>query len=1256
MSEVFRAISEHVRAWSARAVDFARTRRARRIGIAIAVIVILYGAFGLLAVPPILRHILTGPVGTELKRTVTVGEIRFNPYTLRLKVDQLHIADTDPQKPFVDLGHLDLKAAWTSLFRLAPVISQLSLDHLSIHIVRVAPQSFNFSDLLGASPPPRPVQTPSKPQRFSISNIKLTNSDVYLDDQVVGQHHALENIDLGIPFIANLPSKVDVFVQPHLRMDVDGSPVRIGGQTKPFGATRDSIVELDLHQINLPRYLGYIPRKLPVAVTRGEFSCALQIHFVAKDAGPLIKLAGELAIDQLDVRDASGAPLMTLRHAMTSLGDVEPLEGRLRLEKIFVDGLFANVVRNQDGSNNLSAIGSNAAATPATGGGPATPAAPPTATTAVTAAPSTAKPAAPPDVSLNSFELIHSAVTFTDNAGAAPAVLSLTPIKVKLGKFVLAGGPATPYDVAVGLASGGSIGIKGSLDYARKHADSVVTIDQIDLPALEDFVRQYASVKISAGKLTAAATLKTDFAPAAFNIHAEPASLSLDNFALNTPDGRQKPIAWDKFSVAVGQVDLAAREAVVNEVRADGIHVFIRRERGGKLSVLALLKKPAPVRRRVHESAAVRRARERAQRQRIARERVPGIRARVKAPAVKPWRWRVASIAIEKTDAQLEDASAPRLVKIAVAPMNLNLKDVTSDFAKPFGIDLDGTVNRHGTFKVTGKAAIAPLKANLRVALRQIDLAPADPYVSSHLNATIRRALFSMSGAVGLAEVRKRLQITYRGAATLSDLRVLDKLTRENFLTWRAFSASRIDAAFGNGPPRLHIGALALSDFYSRIILNHDGKLNLNDVMANPNAAPKSLTQAHPEAQQSAPAAAASPAEAAAPKPIAADLALGQITLQGGKINYSDFFIRPNYSADLTDIAGKIGAFGTNSTAPADVNIRGQINGSAPIEISGSVNPLTPMAFLDIKAKADGIELTGLTAYSTRYTGYPITRGTLTVNVHYLLDHENLTAQNHIYIDQLTFGDHVENSTATNLPVRLAVALLKDPQGNIDLNVPVSGSLKDPEFSLGGLIFHAFMNLIVKAATSPFSLLSAAFGGGNQDLSYVAFARGSAALSADSKARLDTLIKALQNRTGLKLTIVGRADPAIDREGLVEQAMKVQKLKDTKGVRGDLASVKIAPNEYDKYLTRAYKAAKFAKPRNFLGLDKSLPPDQMKKLMLANVSENDLRALAEARANAVRAYLSAQINPARLFLSTPKLTAEGIKDQGKTTRVDLALQ
>ena len=641
----------------------------------------------------------------------------------------------------------------------------------------------------------------------------------------------------------------------------------------------------------------------------------------------------------------------------------------------------------------------------------------------------------------------------------------------------------------------------------------------------------------------------------------------------------------------------------------------------------------------------------------------------------------MASVALQKTQVRIEDDSAVRPVKLEIDPINLHLKNISNDLRKPITVDLDALVNRRGAIKVTGTAVPDPLKANLRIGIRRLDVSPVDAYLANQLNAKIVSAALTMSGTADVEKEKDKLRARYRGDVTLGNVRILDKLTNDSFLRWGAFSANRVDADYGSGPPKVHIGGLALSNFYSRIILNAEGKLNFKDVASSPQEAPKSLTRAGmvgttppPALATPTPIATPSPIPQAAaappppsPKPLEADIAVSQIVLQGGHINYTDNFIKPHYTADVTDVSGKVGAFSTQSTEPAVVALSGQLNGSAPISVTGSTNPLTPMAYVDLAAKADGVELTGLSPYSAKYTGYPITKGTLTVDVHYLLEKQMLTATNHIYIEQLTFGDHVTDPHAANLPVRLAVALLADSHGVIDLKIPVSGSLNDPHFSIGDVVWAAFKNLVVKALTSPFTLIASAFGGGStggsqQDLSYVEFQPGYASLTADAKSRLAIVAKALQARPGLKLEISGRVDPSVDRDALrqakLEHLIEQQKIKDVGEPEGG-APVTVAKDEYDKYLKRAYKAAKFDKPTDAIGFTKSLPPDQMKKLLLAHMDASDaaLKQLADARANAVRGFLSRdQIDPKRLFIVAPKLDAAGISDKGKTSRADLTLQ
>ena len=1294
--------------WVARTRELGRSRRLRKIGIIVVSVVLFLGLATYIAVPPILRHVLTGPVAASIHRDVSVGKIRFNLYRLKLDLDQLHVAERgDPQKPFVDLGHLAVKVSWSSLWRLAPVVGEVVVDKPNIHIVRKSQQEFNFSDLLESTPAPQPVKPapPSAPQKFAVSNIQLRDGEITIDDQLFGKQHKVENIQINVPFIANLPSDVDVFVQPLLQMVIDGSPLRIAGVAKPFTATRDSVVDLKLHKLDLPLYVSYVPVKLPVQIPSGTLSADIYLHFVQAEAQPLIRLNGTVAVDQLDVRDLANSPVVALKHAEVKLTDVEPLNAVIYLKSIWIDGLLANVRLNPDGTNNLSALASSGAPAPASP--PAaqaaaaaiapTPAAAPTPAgniaqpTTTVAGPSTAKPAM--DFQLESFVLTKSGVDLQDNSGPAPATDALEALEIGVQNLhTLGKAPATFY-LNSNLHSGGALAVLGALNISQSQVTSNVTIDKIDLPALQPFAQKFLAATVASGKFSAKANVLTSFGDK-FNVHAEPASVSIDNFEVDAPKEKEKPVLWKNFSVTVGQFDLASHSATVTEVKSDAMHLFVRRERDGKISLQSLLRSSAPPPPPPRSERIAARERRRIPRETRREERRHVQPAAPPPPAAPAFQFQVASVALEQTDATFVDESAPKPVTVAVAPLNLHLKDVTNDFAKPFGVDIDGTLNKKGTFKVIGTAAIAPLKAALHVETKRLDLAFANPYVSSSLNATITSANLTVDGALGLEQAQKNFLVSYKGDASVGSVRMLDKVTNDLFFRMAALNVNRIDFALGKGPPKVHVGLIALNDFYSRIILNSNGKLNLKDITASPQQAPTSLTRAEgtpgskgavpvaptstptPAAAPSVAAAAspaASPAASASPaapyqgKPMDADILLSKVTLKAGKVDYTDNFIKPNYTANLTDMEGKIGAFGSKTTTPADVSLDGKINGSSPINIDGSINPLAPTAYVDIKAKADAIELTGLSPYTTKYTGFPIVKGTLTVDVHYLLDQGKLTADNHIFIDQLTFGDHVNSPDATNLPIRLAVSLLKNSKGQIDVRIPISGSLSDPQFSIGSIILGAFMNLIVKAATAPFSLIAAAFGGSGsgaqQDLGYIEFQPGYSTLTPDSQQKLDTVAKALADRTALKLNISGRVDPQFDKEGFQEATLdhSIQVLRNKS--EGDTAdangkSTPLSPADYNKYLARVYSAGDFKKPRDAIGIAKTLPPADMKKLIVQNtpVTDQDLAHLADARANAVRAYLaSKQVDSSRMFIIAPKLDGSGIKDTGKTTRVDLTL-
>ena len=268
-------------------------------------------------------------------------------------------------------------------------------------------------------------------------------------------------------------------------------------------------------------------------------------------------------------------------------------------------------------------------------------------------------------------------------------------------------------------------------------------------------------------------------------------------------------------------------------------------------------------------------------------------------------------------------------------------------------------------------------------------------------------------------------------------------------------------------------------------------------------------------------------------------------------------------------------------------------------------------------------------------------------------------------LDQLTFGEKVDSATATKLPVLFAVALLKDRNGVIDVNLPVGGSLDDPEFSVGGLVLRIIFNLIVKAVTAPFTLLASLAGGG-EELSVLEFGPGLARLAPATESRLKALAKALSDRPALRMDLAGRADPDKDGEALrklaFERRLKAIKIREQGLVTapGGLDAVKIDPAEYPKVLLAAYRAGEFPKPRTAAGALAEVPPAEMEKLLMAStaLAPDELRELANARAQAAKEWLTTQgaIAGERLFVVAPRLGTEGVAAGASATRVDLSLK
>jgi hypothetical protein len=702
------------------------------------------------------------------------------------------------------------------------------------------------------------------------------------------------------------------------------------------------------------------------------------------------------------------------------------------------------------------------------------------------------------------------------------------------------------------------------------------------------------------------------------------AALTLSGLSLVRETESESALHLPKLSVDEITVDPAQQSAAIGAVILEGFKASMRRETDGRID-LAKLFAPSPAKTLPEPGPAP-----------------------AKAESGKPWTTRLGSLKLAAAALRFEDATLTRVAPMVVAPLDLTVSDIDLAGASPLNLVLKAAVNQKGNLETDGTLAWAPLAVNLAIDARDIDLVALQGWAGDRLNVLLTRGAASFKGKVKADGAP--LKVAVNGESRFTNFNVIDKIDASDLMRWRSLDVDGIE--FVNEPLRVDINSVSLADFFAFVILSPEGQLNLKYIVkqekegstVNTASAPPSTLAEKAAAPAPSAAATASSQSVRKPQPVR----IGRVVMQGGHVNFHDRFIKPNYRANLTGLAGRVGPL--DPKKPGEIDIRGMVDKTAPLKIDGKVDTMGKELYLDITASAKGIDMPTFSPYSGKYIGYEIEKGKLSVDIHYHVEKGELTAENNVFLDQLTLGEKVESPDALSVPVSLALSLLTNRRGEIDVHLPISGSINDPEFSVGGLVVKVILNLLTKAATAPFALLGSLLDGG-EELSEIDFLSGSAKISPEAEKRLQSLSKALIDRPALKLEITGRADPEHDPEALkraiLERKVKTQKLLESvkKGVEaGSVDDVELNPEEYEKYLTLAYKEEKFAKPKNVVGLNKSLPVPEMEQLMLANINAGDseMRDLAERRAVASRDWLVGQggVSGDRVFVLEPKIEAE----------------
>ncbi len=1241
----------------------------RNAAIVLVALLVIIGVVGYFVAPGIVKSVAVNAISEQLGRKAAIGWVKLNPYTLSATIADFKLYEPDGTTVAAQIDQVVADISSTSIFKRALVFDELRVTRPRLSIARTAPQRFSFSDIVD-----RILAKPKSesPFLFSLNNIRLEDGTIAFDDRVTGRKHLIDQLRIGMPFVSNLPYDTDIFVTPDFAARVNGSAIDLGGKAQLFSNTHEAAVQLDIADLDLPTYMDFVPVQPQFKIASGKLAAKLAVHFKAatRDAAKdnaarttpqMLGISGHVAIKDLRLTDSSDRDAVAARAIDIDITKLDPLNGDVALQRVQIAEPRVEATRRRDGSIDLVDLFTPVSTPRARS--PSAPADP-------------AKAAAAPAFSIAALKLDNGSLRFTDQMVTATATTGvatlLRNIKLEAGALTLHGDAPTTFNVSLASEDGTSIETRGQAVIARRSASGTIAIRNFRPARVAPYLASYLVARIDEGSLDASARFSVDASGARLAGHVDELIVRIDKLRTTLPSDKAALVGADAIALEGGAFDLGTRAFTAASLKLTAPVVAIKRDAKGRINLRAALVEAQP-------AATARVPQDKAAGVQVVTETAPAFTAVVK------------SLVIERGDITFEDAAAGRPVRVRAAPLNLKAENIGTSDGVVIPFDLSASIEQRGKLAAKGKVALSPLMLDASIDASQVALGWVTAYAGDRLNIVVEsgdinaRGMLHVEGSREAGAVKGPMNIAYRGSAGIARLRALDKLTSEEFVRWKSLDIPKVDVQMPakSAPLAVTLGNVTLSDFYVRLIVNANGRLNVQDVVAQPgeqqsvttpDAAPAPADDK--QAQTSAAAAPAASTAAARPSTSASTSAskpmirVAGIKLVSGRIGITDNFVKPNYSANLTDLNGDISVIASNDQKPADIHVQGRIDGDGSLDVSGQINLFAATAFTDISAVAKDIEMTRLTPYAIRYAGYAIERGKMSMTVKYHIENGKLNAQNQLFLDQLTFGEKVDSPTATTLPVRLAVSLLKNSRGEINLNLPISGTLSDPQFSIGGVIWNAFLNILKRAVTAPFSLIASAVGGSGgdaQQLGYVEFAPGVSEVTADGKKKLDALAKALADRPQLKLDIIGRFDPTSDPEGIKRDHL-LDKLKDLKakdstkqGEPVGRNDVTIAPDEYPKYLARVYDDTKLPdKPRNLIGLAKSLPVEEMERLLLANIKldPNDPRWLAEARADVVRHYIedTNRIDRSRVFLVQPKLNANGVEDGAKAARVDFALR
>src|SRR3984957_10461617 len=736
--------------------------------------------------------------------------------------------------------------------------------------------------------------------------------------------------------------------------------------------------------------------------------------------------------------------------------------------------------------------------------------------------------------------------TFEDLTRADPFKADFNPITFELHDFSTVGQRGNAYSLTAASDDGEKFNWSGTLRLTPLSSQGQFEVIDLRARTIWDYIRDLVPLELDSGLIGIKGDydLTTGGGPLAVKVLIH--TTTVTDLGVKPKGGPQDYVKLARIEVDDTRVDVSKHTVDVGKVTLSGGSLNVWMDEQGRLNLLDLAPAPAAGTAAPGSGAT----------------EPPPVHAQSSGGNSAPWVVSAPDIGLEGFKVAVEDREVKPALSLAVAPLSVHVAGLNTKPDDVLDLTVDAGIN--GTGKLGVKAKVTPKSGDISAHLEASALALPflQPYLSRYTSLTL------LKGALGA-----RLDLQHRGDGylevsgdtELSGLRTVDDQQKRDFVSWKDLKLAAMQ--YRSRPQGLRIKTVTLDEPYARMVIFPNRATNIKEVMTPAGTVPKvpvSATAAQDAGGDSAPAegtSAATVAEVSAPPvpgPVAAiaaaeghgkkkgsragvkqppkeqapptpfPVAVGTVRVVNATLDYTDLWIKPSFSVGIQKLNGSITGLSSDPKSRAKVELNGKVDRYSPAHIGGELNVLSTALYTDITMSFKDIDLTIVNPYSGHFIGYKIDKGKLSVDVSYKIDQRKLDAKQHFVVDQLELGERGERPDAIHPPMKIAVALLKDRNGVIEIDLPMTGSIDDPKFRLGPIIWKAFINILVKAATAPFALLGHLFGGG-EHMNVVEFAAGSAQLDKASQEQLAALVKSLKERPQLKLDVPITYSKELDR-------------------------------------------------------------------------------------------------------------------------------